>query len=258
MGDKINAGIYVLSPGVLERIELRPTSIEKETFPLIVRDKGLYAYTLPGYWMDVGQPKDYLAGALQTACVHSCVLRMLSGQKAVHSATGWTWASPETTSQVPCRAGAGVRIMCACMAPSAQRAASSKACSEQHARLNGAVPCIPACLQHASVTVLCHPSWLQGDSMLECASQQLGHPHMPCLCAGLGLHLQSLRNTDPSALASGATFVGDNIVHPTAKIGQNCKIGPNVAIGIECEVADGVRISNSVLLHRVRVCSDSG
>ena len=62
MGDKINAGIYVLNPAVLERIELRPTSIEKETFPLIVRDKGLFAFTLEGYWMDVGQPKDYLRG----------------------------------------------------------------------------------------------------------------------------------------------------------------------------------------------------
>ena len=63
VGDKINAGIYVLSPKVLDRIELRPTSIEKETFPLIARDNALFAFTLPGYWMDVGQPKDYLTGA---------------------------------------------------------------------------------------------------------------------------------------------------------------------------------------------------
>lgn len=76
VGDKINAGIYVLEPRVLDRIELRPTSIEKETFPLIVRDKRLFAFTLPGYWMDVGQPKDYLSGVrspayswLYTACV---------------------------------------------------------------------------------------------------------------------------------------------------------------------------------------------
>lgn len=33
VGDKINAGIYVLNPEVLERIDLKPTSIEKETFP---------------------------------------------------------------------------------------------------------------------------------------------------------------------------------------------------------------------------------
>lgn len=63
VGDKINAGIYCLSPAVLDRIEMRPTSIEKETFPLICRDGKLFAFTLPGYWMDVGQPKDYLTGA---------------------------------------------------------------------------------------------------------------------------------------------------------------------------------------------------
>ena len=42
------------------------------------------------------------------------------------------------------------------------------------------------------------------------------------------------------------------ILHPTAKIGRDCKIGPNVSIGIECVIEDGARISNSVLLHRVK------
>ena len=71
--------------------------------------------------------------------------------------------------------------------------------------------------------------------------------------AGLALHLKSLRIRDPEQLASGPSFVGDNIVHPTAKIGDHCKIGPNVSIGIGCEIANGVRISDSVLLHRVKV-----
>lgn len=62
VGDKINAGIYCCSPKVLDRIELRPTSIEKEVFPHVAADGGLYAFTLGGYWMDVGQPKDYLKG----------------------------------------------------------------------------------------------------------------------------------------------------------------------------------------------------
>lgn len=62
VGDKINAGIYCCSPKVLDRIELRPTSIEKEVFPHVAADGSLYAFTLPGYWMDVGQPKDYLKG----------------------------------------------------------------------------------------------------------------------------------------------------------------------------------------------------
>lgn len=62
VGDKINAGIYVFTKAILERIELRPTSIERETFPAMAADGQLYRFVLPGYWMDVGQPKDNLAG----------------------------------------------------------------------------------------------------------------------------------------------------------------------------------------------------
>jgi len=74
VGDKINAGIYVLNPDVLSRIELRPTSIEREVFPHVAADNKLYAFTLPGYWMDVGQPKDYLKGLtlhLDSLRIHS-------------------------------------------------------------------------------------------------------------------------------------------------------------------------------------------
>lgn len=62
VGDKINAGIYVLSPSILDRIELKPTSIEKEVFPKVADNNKLFAMILQGYWMDVGQPKDYLTG----------------------------------------------------------------------------------------------------------------------------------------------------------------------------------------------------
>lgn len=62
VGNKINAGIYLLNPSVLDRIELRRTSIEKEVFPQIAGEKKLFAMVLPGFWMDVGQPKDYISG----------------------------------------------------------------------------------------------------------------------------------------------------------------------------------------------------
>ncbi|GMI69754.1 GDP-MANNOSE PYROPHOSPHORYLASE 1, CYTOKINESIS DEFECTIVE 1, SENSITIVE TO OZONE 1 [Hibiscus trionum] len=62
VGNKINAGIYLLNPSVLDRIELRPTSIEKEVFPSIAAANKLYAMVLPGFWMDIGQPKDYITG----------------------------------------------------------------------------------------------------------------------------------------------------------------------------------------------------
>jgi len=62
VGNHINAGIYLLETKVLDRIQLRPTSIEREVFPHMARDKTLFCMALPGYWMDIGQPKDYLTG----------------------------------------------------------------------------------------------------------------------------------------------------------------------------------------------------
>jgi len=62
VSNRINAGIYIFNPKVLDRIELRPTSIEKETFPELARDGQLHSFDLEGFWMDVGQPKDFLAG----------------------------------------------------------------------------------------------------------------------------------------------------------------------------------------------------
>ncbi|CAF1025778.1 unnamed protein product [Adineta ricciae] len=62
VSNKINAGLYIFNSTILDRIELRPTSIEKEIFPAMATDKQLYAFELKGFWMDVGQPKDYLTG----------------------------------------------------------------------------------------------------------------------------------------------------------------------------------------------------
>lgn len=62
VSNKINAGLYIFNPKMLSRIELRPTSIEKEIFPRMAQDDDLFAYNLSGFWMDVGQPKDFLTG----------------------------------------------------------------------------------------------------------------------------------------------------------------------------------------------------
>ncbi|KAI8473667.1 MAG: nucleotide-diphospho-sugar transferase [Monoraphidium minutum] len=131
VGDKINAGIYVINPSVLSRIELRPTSIEKEVFPFVAKDGKLFAFTLPGYWMDVGQPKDYLLG--------------------------------------------------------------------------------------------------------------------------LNLHLASLRSSKPAELATGPSFSGNVLSHPTAKIGSGCVIGPDVSLGEGVVIGDGVRLSNCVIMRGVKI-----
>jgi mannose-1-phosphate guanylyltransferase len=62
LGNRINAGIYVLNPSILSRIELRECSIEKEIFPVMAREGALGLFDLEGYWMDIGQPRDYLLG----------------------------------------------------------------------------------------------------------------------------------------------------------------------------------------------------
>jgi NDP-sugar pyrophosphorylase family protein len=41
---------------------LRPTSIEKEIFPAMAGEGELFCMELAGFWMDVGQPSDFLTG----------------------------------------------------------------------------------------------------------------------------------------------------------------------------------------------------
>jgi len=68
---KINAGMYILNPSILSRIEIKPTSIEKEIFPVMSQQNQLYAFELTGFWMDIGQPKDFLTGM----CLYLTFLR---------------------------------------------------------------------------------------------------------------------------------------------------------------------------------------
>lgn len=62
VSNKINAGLYIFNLDIIDRIENRPTSIEREIFPVMAAEETLYQLELPGYWMDIGQPKDYLIG----------------------------------------------------------------------------------------------------------------------------------------------------------------------------------------------------
>jgi len=62
VGNRINAGLYIFNSSILNRIEPKPTSIEKEIFPKMASEGQLYCMPLEGFWMDVGQPKDFLLG----------------------------------------------------------------------------------------------------------------------------------------------------------------------------------------------------
>ena len=57
----INAGLYVLEPGVLDLIPPgRACSIEREVFPRLVEEQAVCGTALPGYWLDIGTPDAYL------------------------------------------------------------------------------------------------------------------------------------------------------------------------------------------------------
>jgi mannose-1-phosphate guanylyltransferase len=58
----INAGVYVLEPSVLNYIPSgEKFSFEYQLFPaLLAAGERFYAYTWPGYWIDIGSPQRYL------------------------------------------------------------------------------------------------------------------------------------------------------------------------------------------------------
>ena len=120
MGDKINAGIYCLNPSVLDRIQPRPTSIEKEVFPHIAADGKLYAMPLEGFWMDVGQPK---GGAAAAAACLPCILGPAGGR--LRRRVG----APSAPAHLPAR-----RLP----TPGAQT--TSPACSSTSSRCGGRTP----------------------------------------------------------------------------------------------------------------------
>jgi len=62
VSNKINAGLYLFSTKMIDRIPLKPTSIEREIFPKMAADSVIYSKVLKGFWMDIGQPKDFIKG----------------------------------------------------------------------------------------------------------------------------------------------------------------------------------------------------
>lgn len=135
VSNKINAGLYIFNTSILNRIHCKPTSIEKETFPAMADARQLYAIELNGYWMDVGQPTDFLKG--------------------------------------------------------------------------------------------------------------------------MGLYLDWSRRKSGQYLAQGEGIVGNVLVDPTAKIGKGCQIGPDVCIGPNVVVEDGLRIRRCTILSGSRLLSHS-
>jgi mannose-1-phosphate guanylyltransferase len=63
--DLINAGFYVLEPGVLDRIPAGVrVNVERQTFPAMVAEGTLFARPDGAYWLDVGTPERFLQASL--------------------------------------------------------------------------------------------------------------------------------------------------------------------------------------------------
>ncbi len=57
----INAGIYLMEPEIFDYIQDgRKTRIETEIFPKLAEEQQLYGFESHGFWMDIGEPIDYL------------------------------------------------------------------------------------------------------------------------------------------------------------------------------------------------------
>jgi mannose-1-phosphate guanylyltransferase len=64
--DQINAGAYVFTRSVIESIpQGRAVSVEREIFPaLLASDRLVMGVVDSGYWLDLGQPMDFVAGSV--------------------------------------------------------------------------------------------------------------------------------------------------------------------------------------------------
>lgn len=104
---------------VIDRIPNKPTSIEREIFPKIAADSQLYQFELPGFWADIGQPKDYLLGQAmyieaQFKMSNKIITEGHNGSSVIIHSTAKVHTSaqlgPNVVIGADCEIGEGVKI----------------------------------------------------------------------------------------------------------------------------------------------------
>jgi len=96
----INAGIYVLEPGVLDYMPPgRRFDTEEEVFPVLAREGKLFGFEAHGYWSDVGVPAEYLNA-------NAAILGKMRGGALNENAD----VDPSATIEKPCVLGDGVHV----------------------------------------------------------------------------------------------------------------------------------------------------
>lgn len=111
--DTINAGVYVLDRGVVASIPTdRAVSIERETFPGLLRDRvPFFGWVSENYWLDIGNPAKYRQGQLDLLAGRVATDveppgARIDGRRVAPGAS----VAPGATLAAPCVIGAGTRV----------------------------------------------------------------------------------------------------------------------------------------------------
>jgi NDP-sugar pyrophosphorylase family protein len=111
--DTVNAGVYALDRAVVAAIPTgRAVSIERETFPGLLRDRvPFFGWVAGNYWLDIGSPAKYRQGQLDLLAgrVSTPLTPAGAGPDGRAIAPG-AHVAPDATVTAPCVIGAGTRV----------------------------------------------------------------------------------------------------------------------------------------------------
>lgn len=111
--DTINAGAYALDRSVVAAIPTgRAVSIERETFPALLRDGvPFFGWVSDTYWLDIGSPAKYRQGQLDLLADRVATDVRPAGARSDHRVIGPGAAvAPDATVLAPCVIGAGAKV----------------------------------------------------------------------------------------------------------------------------------------------------
>ena len=101
--DLVNTGIYVLSPGAMERVPDGPFDFGRDLFPKLLKEGApLYGQVMQGYWRDIGTPQDY----------YRCCADALDGKLRLTPGEAFRRPAPEPVTDSE---EEGVVLCCGCV-----------------------------------------------------------------------------------------------------------------------------------------------
>jgi NDP-sugar pyrophosphorylase family protein len=111
--DTVNAGVYVLARAVVAAIPTgRAVSIERETFPGLLRDRvPFFGWIAGNYWLDIGSPAKYRQGQLDLLAGRVATDVTPAGAAAgARRLAADVHVAPDAILTPPCVIGRGTRI----------------------------------------------------------------------------------------------------------------------------------------------------